>query len=166
MTKAEISRTISRIRSKRHRRRRRKTALREAKNENNQAADDEVPELGSPETVVVGKGYRYRSSNHENGPSVRKFNRDEHAHTDIPDRGPESVEVLDLTVEDRKDWGAPSAHSSDVVQWSIGMYTPVVKEIAKGSGFWCKRLKSPVHCRNARDDGTHLGTRSLQGAAF
>jgi hypothetical protein len=33
-------------------------------------------------------------------------------------------------------------------------------------GFWCKRLKSPVHCRNARDDGTDLGTRSLQGAAF
>jgi hypothetical protein len=45
------------------------------KNENNQAADDEVPELGSPETVIVGKGYRYRSSIHENGPSIRKFNR-------------------------------------------------------------------------------------------
>ena len=33
-------------------------------------------------------------------------------------------------------------------------------------GFWCKRLKRPVHCRNARDDGIDLGTRSLQGAAF
>ena len=32
--------------------------------------------------------------------------------------------------------------------------------------FWCKRLKRPVHCRNARDDGTDLGTRSLQRAAF
>ena len=32
--------------------------------------------------------------------------------------------------------------------------------------FWCKRLKRPVHCRNARDDGIDLGTRSLQGAAF
>jgi hypothetical protein len=29
-----------------------------------------------------------------------------------------------------------------------------------------KRLKRPVYCRNARDDGTDLGTRSLQGAAF
>jgi hypothetical protein len=45
------------------------------RNENNQAADDEVPELGSPETLIVGKGYRYRSSIHENGPSIRKFDR-------------------------------------------------------------------------------------------
>jgi hypothetical protein len=32
--------------------------------------------------------------------------------------------------------------------------------------FWCKLLKGPVSCDNCRNDGTDLGTRSLQGAAF
>ena len=33
-------------------------------------------------------------------------------------------------------------------------------------GFWCKLLKGPVSCDNCRDDGTDLGTRSVQGTAL
>jgi hypothetical protein len=32
--------------------------------------------------------------------------------------------------------------------------------------FWCKLLKGLVSCDNCRDDGTDLGTRSVQGTAF
>jgi hypothetical protein len=32
--------------------------------------------------------------------------------------------------------------------------------------FWCKLLKGPVSCDNCRDDGTDLGTRSVQGTAL
>src|SRR5271165_3786081 len=32
--------------------------------------------------------------------------------------------------------------------------------------FWCKLLKGPVSCDNCRDDGTDLGTRSVQGRHF
>ena len=34
------------------------------------------------------------------------------------------------------------------------------------TGFWCKLLKGSVSCDNCRDDGTDLGTRSVQGTAF
>ena len=33
-------------------------------------------------------------------------------------------------------------------------------------GFWCKLLKGSVSCDNCRDDGTDLGTRSVQGTAL
>ena len=32
--------------------------------------------------------------------------------------------------------------------------------------FWCKVLKGWVSCDNCRDDGTDLGTRSVQGTAL
>ena len=32
--------------------------------------------------------------------------------------------------------------------------------------FWCKLLKGSVSCDNCRDDGTDLGTRSVQGTAL
>jgi hypothetical protein len=32
--------------------------------------------------------------------------------------------------------------------------------------FWCKLLKGLVSCDKCRDDGTDLGTRSVQGTAF
>src|SRR5208282_561966 len=34
------------------------------------------------------------------------------------------------------------------------------------AGFWCKLLKGSVSCDNCRDDGTDLGTRSVQGTAL
>jgi len=34
------------------------------------------------------------------------------------------------------------------------------------TGFWCKLLKGSVSCDNCRDDGTDLGTRSVQGTAL
>ena len=57
---------------------------------------------------------------------------DEHAHTDIPDRGSESVEALE---SDSRRWEGLGRHltidSSDVVQWSIGMYARLLKKLPK-----------------------------------
>jgi hypothetical protein len=38
--------------------------------------------------------------------------------------------------------------------------------LAQILGFWCKLLKGSVSRDNRRDDGTDLGTGSLQRAAF
>ncbi len=65
---------------------------------------------------------------------IRKFNRDEHAHTDIPDRGSESVEALESDSRRWEGLGAPSddpfLRRSSMEHWNV---RPVVKEIAKGS---------------------------------
>ena len=67
--------------------------------------------------------------------------------------------------------GSPHAQADDVEvggqrgREALDRLRNVVGRV-ESSWFWCKRLKSPAHCRNARDDGTDLGTRSLQGAAF
>ena len=99
-----------------------------------QAAEDYVPQSPTQEEVIVGKGYRYKPSTHKNFSPRRTLSGNENAQGEVSAGRAESVEVLDLTVEDREDWGRHLIiHSSDVVQWSIGMYAPVVKEIAKGS---------------------------------
>jgi Putative restriction endonuclease len=36
----------------------------------------------------------------------------------------------------------------------------------KPKRFWCEILKGSVSCDNSRDDGTDLGTRSVQGTAL
>lgn len=59
---------------------------------------------------------------------------DEHAHTDIPDRGSESVEALESDSRRWEGLGAPSddrfLRRSSMEHWNV---RPVVKEIAKGS---------------------------------
>src|SRR5258707_8972615 len=55
---------------------------------------------------------------------IRKFNRDEHAILTSRIADPSRWKLWNLTVEDGKDWGRHlTIHFSDVVQWSIGMYS-------------------------------------------
>ena len=42
----------------------------------------------------------------------------------------------------------------------------VTQQIPCPKWFWCKLLKGSVSCDNCRDDGTDLGTRSVQGSAL
>jgi hypothetical protein len=43
---------------------------------------------------------------------------------------------------------------------------PELASLSSLQWFWCKLLKGPVFCDNCRNDGTDLGTRSVQGTAF
>src|SRR5260370_11743854 len=65
---------------------------------------------------------------------IRKFNRDEHAHTDIAYRGSESVEAMESDSRRWEGLGAPSddpfLRRSSMEHWNV---RPVVKEIAKSS---------------------------------
>jgi hypothetical protein len=60
--------------------------------------------------------------------------------------------------------GKPEENLGDTLQGFDADLTDAV--ILAHIGFWCKLLKGSVSCDNCRDDGTDLGTRSLQGAAF
>ena len=45
---------------------------------------------------------------------------------------PSRWKLWNLTVEDGKDWGRHlTIHSSEVVQWSIGMYARLLKKLPK-----------------------------------